>query len=75
MLPRTSEFDILAWWKTNGLKYPPLQRVAKDILTIHISTVAFEAAFSTSSRYVTPNRNKIHPDLLEALVCGQDWLW
>ncbi|KAJ0564427.1 putative HAT dimerization domain, ribonuclease H-like superfamily, hAT-like transposase, RNase-H [Helianthus annuus] len=24
------DLDILAWWKTNGLKYPMLQRIARD---------------------------------------------
>ena len=74
-MPRSAEFDILAWWKTNGLKYPTLQRVAKDVLAIPVSTVASESAFSTSGRHITPNRNRLHPDTLEALVCAQDWLW
>ena len=24
ILPRTSNFDVLSWWKTNGIKYPTL---------------------------------------------------
>ncbi|CAI9281111.1 unnamed protein product [Lactuca saligna] len=32
VLPRTGDFDILAWWKANGLKYPTLQRVVRDVL-------------------------------------------
>ncbi|XP_062110077.1 zinc finger BED domain-containing protein RICESLEEPER 2-like [Humulus lupulus] len=75
VLPRSEEFDILAWWKTNGLKYPTLQQVARDVLAIPVSTVASESAFSTSGRHVTPCRNRLHPSMLEALVCTQDWLW
>jgi len=40
VLSRTHNFDILNWWKTNGVKYPILQRLARDILAIPISTVA-----------------------------------
>ncbi|WOH08801.1 hypothetical protein DCAR_0728249 [Daucus carota subsp. sativus] len=48
-LPRRSvEFDILSWWKTNGIKYPTLQAIARDVLAIPVSTVASESDFSTS---------------------------
>ncbi|CAI9286281.1 unnamed protein product [Lactuca saligna] len=39
LLPKDMELDLLAWWKTNGIKYPTLQRIAKDILVIPISTL------------------------------------
>ena len=48
LMPRTMDFDILAWWKSNGPKYPTLQRIARDILAIPVSTVASESSFSTS---------------------------
>ncbi|GJZ47739.1 zinc finger BED domain-containing protein RICESLEEPER 2-like protein [Tanacetum coccineum] len=38
---------------TNGSKYPTLQRIAKDILAIPVSTVASESAFSTSGRLIS----------------------
>ncbi|KAM0997791.1 hypothetical protein ACFX2I_007613 [Malus domestica] len=28
VLPRTQDFDILSWWKTNGIKYPILHQIA-----------------------------------------------
>ena len=39
VLKRSEDFHILAWWKSNGLKYPTLQRIARDILAIPITTV------------------------------------
>ena len=75
VLPRSPNFDILAWWKANGSKYPTLHVIARDILTIHVSTVTSESAFSTSGRFVSPHRNRLHPKTLEALMCAQNWLW
>lgn len=74
-LPRTDDFDVLAWWKSNGLKYPILMMIARDILAIPVSTVASESAFSTSGRFLTPHRNRLHPNVLEALMCTRDWFW
>ncbi|RDX65016.1 Zinc finger BED domain-containing protein RICESLEEPER 3, partial [Mucuna pruriens] len=47
VLPKSDIFNILGWWKTNGIKYPTLQKIAKDILAILISTISLEYAFST----------------------------
>ena len=40
VLKRSEDFDILAWWKSNGLKYLTLQRIVRDILAIPITIVA-----------------------------------
>ena len=40
VLKRSEDFDILAWWKSNGLKYPTLQRIVRDILAIPVTIVA-----------------------------------
>ena len=73
-MPRTLEFDILAWWKSNGPKFPTLQRIARDILTILVSTVASKLAFNTSGRLLSPHRSKLHAKTVEALICAQNWL-
>ena len=68
------QFDILLWWKVNGVKYPTLQTIARDILAIPVSTVASESAFSSSGRLVSPHRNRLHPKTIEVLMCAQSWL-
>ncbi|CAL2278016.1 unnamed protein product [Prunus armeniaca] len=40
------EFDVLKWWKLNGVKYSGLALIAKDVLAILVSTVASESCFS-----------------------------
>ena len=66
-------FDILGWWKQNGVKYPTLQKIARDFLAIPISIVASESSFSTSGRVVTPQRSRLKEDTLEALMCSHNW--
>ncbi|XP_042386896.1 zinc finger BED domain-containing protein RICESLEEPER 2-like [Zingiber officinale] len=75
LLPRTSEFDILCWWKTNGIKYPILHDIAKDVLAIPVTTVASESTFSTSGRILNAHRSRLHSKTIEALMCARDWLW
>ncbi|GJR97228.1 zinc finger BED domain-containing protein RICESLEEPER 2 [Tanacetum coccineum] len=67
-------FDILNWWKLNSPRSPIVSRMAKDILSIQVSTVAFESAFSASGRILDPYRNALAPNIVEALVCTQDWI-
>jgi len=71
VLPRSSDFDRLSWWKLNGVKYPILQEIARDILVIPLSSVASESAFNTCSRIVSSHRNKLHLKMIEAL-CAQN---
>ncbi|KAJ1687728.1 hypothetical protein LUZ63_013619 [Rhynchospora breviuscula] len=68
------EFDILTWWKMKVPKYPVLSRLARDVLAVPISTVASESAFSTSGRVLSPVRNSLSDESIEALLCTQDWL-
>ncbi|XP_070676309.1 zinc finger BED domain-containing protein DAYSLEEPER-like [Malus domestica] len=75
VLPRTQDFDILSWWKTNGNKYPILHQIARDILAILVSTVALESSFSTGGRIISPHRSRLHLSTVEALMCSRDWLW
>ncbi|GJS02673.1 zinc finger BED domain-containing protein RICESLEEPER 2-like protein [Tanacetum coccineum] len=60
------KLDILAWWKINGLKYPTLQKIARDILAIPISTVALESYFSISGRLITPHRSRLKPKYIKS---------
>lgn len=72
--PMNSRFDILQWWKVQQCRYPILAKMARDILSIPVSTVASESAFSTGGRVLDCFRTSLTPRMVEALVCGQDWL-
>ncbi|XP_038717841.1 zinc finger BED domain-containing protein DAYSLEEPER-like [Tripterygium wilfordii] len=74
VLPRVQEFDILGWWKLNKLKYPTLSRMASEILSIPLSTVAPDSVFDTESKTMDSYRSSLRPVILEALICAKDWL-
>ncbi|KAK9273474.1 hypothetical protein L1049_018284 [Liquidambar formosana] len=69
-----SSFDILVWWKMNCKKYPTLAMVAREVLSIPVSTVASECAFSTGGRVLDQFRSSLTPKVVECLICAQDWL-
>lgn len=45
-----SKLDLCSFWKANQFRYPDLMRMAGDILSIPISTVASESASSVDGR-------------------------
>lgn len=67
--PYDFSFDIVHWWKDNSEKYKILPMLARDFLGIPVFTVAFESAFSTSSRILDPFRSSLSSEMVEALVC------
>ncbi|XP_065625466.1 zinc finger BED domain-containing protein RICESLEEPER 1-like [Quercus suber] len=71
---RDVNFEVLGWWKDNSSRYLMLSKVAKDVLAIPVSTVAFESAFSTEGRIVDPFRSSLSPLMVQNLVCAQNWL-
>jgi hypothetical protein len=77
LTPRNFDFDILNWWKLNAIKFPTLSKMARDILTIPMSTVSNDTSvFSAGTESCTLDdyRSSLHPKTLEALVCAKDWL-
>ncbi|KAG2672853.1 hypothetical protein I3760_13G060900 [Carya illinoinensis] len=67
-------FDALEWWKVNDLKYRILSKMARDILSIPITTVVSESTFSTGGRVIDPYRASMSVETVEMLLCGADWV-
>ncbi|PKA57772.1 Putative AC transposase [Apostasia shenzhenica] len=67
-------FNILDWWKMSAIKFKILSKMAKDIFTIPITTIASESAFSTGGRVLGDYRSVISPKTLDALVCTESWI-
>ena len=53
--------------------YPVLSIIARDVLTVSVSTVASEAAFSAGGRVVSKKRCNLSPEAIETVVCLKHW--
>ncbi|KZT31093.1 hypothetical protein SISSUDRAFT_968140, partial [Sistotremastrum suecicum HHB10207 ss-3] len=51
----------------NSLRYPTWVSLALDYLPIMASSVASERAFSSAGLTITKRRNRLNPDMVEAL--------
>ena len=50
-----------------------LSIIARDVLTVPVSTVASEAAFSAGGRVVSKKRCNLSLEAIEAVVCLKYW--
>ena len=50
-----------------------LSIIARDVLTVPVSTVASEVAFNAGGRVVSKKRCNLSPQAIEAVVCLKDW--
>lgn len=74
-IPITDQkFDLLAWWKMNGSRFPALSKLAKVILMTPVTSAASESAFSTGGRVLDDYRSRLNEETVEALLCAQDWI-
>jgi hypothetical protein len=68
----TDDFNILHGWHQHKLTYPVLSIVAKDILTVHVSTISLESTFSLTGRIIDEWR-WLKSDVVEILTCIKVW--
>jgi len=74
-LDHTIDLDILSGWKINKNWFPSLSNMARDILSIPITTVASESCFSMGGRILTKWKASLKPENAEALVTTRSWLF
>ncbi|XP_021864594.2 zinc finger BED domain-containing protein RICESLEEPER 2-like [Spinacia oleracea] len=67
----TEDSDILSWWEVNKQCYSVLHKMARDILAIPVFAVDVEDAFDVGDKILGSNRSRLHPTVVEALVCSQ----
>ncbi|KAL4582630.1 hypothetical protein LXL04_007187 [Taraxacum kok-saghyz] len=74
-MPRLTELNILDYWRGQQARYPDLTAMARDILTIPVSTVASESAFSVGAKVIDKYRTALKSDITEAIICTKDWIF
>ena len=67
------DFNLLNWWHEHKLTYPVLSIMAKDILTVPISTISSESTFSMTGRIIEERRRRLKAEMVEMLTCIKDW--
>ncbi|KAL5553222.1 hypothetical protein UlMin_040623 [Ulmus minor] len=69
------KFDVLTFWKYHQYRYLEFSTMTRDVLSIPVSTVASEAAFSVGGRVLDQYRSSIKPENAETIFCTRDWLY
>jgi hypothetical protein len=67
------DFNMLHWWHQHKLTYPVLSIMAKDILTVYVSTITLESTFSLTGRFIDEWRRRLKSYVVEMLTCIKDW--
>jgi len=65
-------FDILLWWRDDKLTYLILSIMARDIMSVPISSVSFESCFSCTARILEDRWWRLLPEHVEMLTCMKD---
>jgi hypothetical protein len=68
----SEDFNILQWWNAHKLTYPVLFILAKDVLSVPVSTVSSESAFSLAGRILDERRTSLTPDMVRMLMTVKD---
>jgi hypothetical protein len=64
---------ILIYFFGGVLTYPVLSILARDIMSVPVSTVSSESCFSLTERILEEQRRRLLPEHVEMLACIKDW--
>jgi hypothetical protein len=55
------DFNLLSWWHEHKLTFPVLSILARDVISVPISTISLESAFSLCGRIIEERRQRLAP--------------
>jgi hypothetical protein len=66
------DFNILQWWEDHKQQYPVLSILARDVISVPVSSVSSESAFSLAGRILEDRRTSLTPDMVRTLMTIKD---
>ena len=72
-LNEVKNIDIMKWWKSHEFTFPVLSKMARDLLTLSMSTVSLQYIFSIVANIIGDKRTTLTTEMLETLICLKDW--
>ena len=72
---QNSKLEVLSWWKEHYNQFPELSLMARDLMSISITTIASESSFSTGKKILTLYRSCLLPKNVETTLCTKSWLY
>jgi hypothetical protein len=65
--------NLFRWHVDNQEDFPTLYQMALDILSIPAMLTECERVFSSAKKLITPARNGLKEDIIEAIECLKVW--
>jgi hypothetical protein len=67
------DFNILSWWRDHRHACLVLSIIAKDVMSVPVSTINLESTFSLVGRVIEERRQCLRSDMVEMISCLKDW--
>src|SRR5271154_3333163 len=68
-IKETKSFDPITWWQFVAEDFPTFHLYALDTLSCPTISTECERAFSSAKKLLTPERNALSMDIIEACEC------
>src|SRR5271156_1806088 len=62
-----------SWWNNHKVDFPTLHLWAFDTLAIPAMSAECERVFSSTKKLITPERNRLHVEIIEVSECLKNW--